>query len=194
MVSTRALTAADIERMGVAGERLELIDEIPREKPGVSLRHGEIEIRLSSPLHLHVDRQGLGQVYPSDTQFTVLRDPDKILIPDLAFVRADRLPPEADRWHIAPFAPDLAVEVVSPSESDASVGEKVALYQRGGVPLVWVVVPPPRVVIVHRLGMAPMTLREGDILDGGDVVLGFRLPVADIFRVAKTTVGRRSLG
>jgi Uma2 family endonuclease len=181
MVSTRPLTAADVEQMGKAGERMELIDGVLREKQPVSQRHGEIEIRISSPLHMFVDRNGLGRVYPSDTQFVVLRDPDKILIPDVAFVRAARLRPEAERWRMAPYPPDLAVEVVSPNDSAREVAEKLDLYDRAGVPLVWVVRPPRRAVEVRPHGRPPFTLGEGDTLDGGDVVPGFRLLVADIF-------------
>jgi len=181
MVATRHLTAEDVERMGSAGERMELIDGVLREKEGVSLRHGEIELEISGPLRAHVKRHGLGRVYPSDTQFIVLRDPDKILIPDVAFVRADRLPPESERWRIAPFAPDLAVEVMSPHDSYEEVAEKVELYRRAGVPLLWLVQPRRRAVEVHPLGRESRLLREGDVLDGGDVIPEFRLPVADIF-------------
>ena len=182
MATTRLLTAKDIERMGSDGERMELIDGVLREKKGVSQRHGEIELQISVPLYTHVMQGGLGRVYPSDTQFTVLHNPDKILIPDVAFVRAARLPPEGERWHIAPFAPDLAVEVVSPNDNSDEVNEKVGLYQRAGVPLIWVILPPPRVVDVYVLGQPPKRLGEGDTLDGGDVIPDFRLPVADIFR------------
>ena len=104
MLATRQKTREDVERMGAAGERMELIDGELREKGGASQRNGEIEIRLILPLGAHVLGSGLGEIYPSDTQFTVLHDPDKILIPDVAFVRADRLPPENERWRIAPFA------------------------------------------------------------------------------------------
>jgi Uma2 family endonuclease len=182
MVTTHPLTAADIERMGSAGERMELIDGVLREKPGVSLRHGGIELRMSSPLDTHVMRNRLGRVYPSETQFRIFSDPEIIRIPDLAFVRADRLPSETERWHIAPFAPDLAVEVVSPTDSFNDVAEKIAQYQRAGVPLVWLVVPRQRAVVVYRLGEPQVTIHEGDVLDGGDVIPGFRLPVAEIFR------------
>ena len=182
MVATRPLTVEDVERMGSAGERMELIDGVLREKEGVSQRHGEIEIQLTIPLGSHVLANGLGRIYPSDTQFVVLRDPDKILIPDLAFVRADRLPPESERWQIAPFAPDLAVEVISPNDSYDEVADKVDLYHQAGVPLVWLIHPRRRAVVVHPLGQPASTLFEGDILDGGEVVRGFRLPVADLFR------------
>ena len=105
-----------------------------------------------------------------------------IVIPDLAFVRADRVPPEDERWHIAPFAPDLAVEVISPNDRYVEVMEKVERYARAGVPLVWLVDPRRRVVEVHALGQPPLTLHESDTLDGGDVLPGFALLVADIFR------------
>lgn len=182
MATTRTMTAADIERMGSAGERLELIDGIPRKKPPVSQRHGEIEAQLFAPLAWYVWAQGLGRVYPSDTQFTVQRDPDKILIPDVAFVRAERLAPAEERWHITPYPPDLAVEVVSPNDPFDEVMEKIELYRQAGVPLVWLVLPRRRAVLVYAQGQEPRTLGETDELDGGEVIPGFRLPVAELFR------------
>lgn len=182
MVATRPLTREDLERMGSAGERMELIDGELREKAGVSQRHGEIEMRISVPLGSHVYERNLGELYPSDTQFTVARDPDKILIPDLAFVRVDRVPPEGERWRIAGHAPDLAVEVISPNDSYDAVLEKIELYQQAGVPLVWLVHPRRKAVVVYPLGQPPRTLFETDILDGGDILPGFALPVAEIFR------------
>jgi Uma2 family endonuclease len=181
-VTTPLLSAEDIVRMGSQGERMELIDGVPREKEGVSGRHGEIEVQLTIPLGSHVLENQLGRIYPSDTQFKILRDPDIIHIPDLAFVRADRLPLEAERWHIMPLAPDLAVEVVSPNDRYEEVLEKIERYHRAGVLLVWLVQPRRRAIEVHPLGQPAYLLREGDVLDGGDVVPGFRLPVADVFR------------
>jgi Uma2 family endonuclease len=182
MVATRQLTAEDVERMGSAGERHELIDGELRKKEPVSQRHAEIEIELILPLGSHVRANGLGRIYTPDTQFTVLHDPDKILIPDVAFVRAERIPPEEKRWHIAPHAPDLAVEVISPNDTFDEVMRKVDLYQQGGVLLVWLIHPRRRAVIVFPLDQPSYTLREGDVLDGGDVVPGFQLPVAELFK------------
>jgi Uma2 family endonuclease len=112
----------------------------------------------------------------------VSRDPDKILIPDLAFVRADRLPPEGERWRIAGHAPDLDVEVISPNDSYDMVVENVEWYQQAGVPLVWLVHPRRTAVTVYPLGQSAVILFEGEILDGGEVLPGFALPVAEIFR------------
>ncbi|MDP9363937.1 MAG: Uma2 family endonuclease [Chloroflexota bacterium] len=109
-------------------------------------------------------------------------EPDTVVAPDVAFVRAERLPSPSERRGFSPVVPDLAVEVVSPSDRQAKVDEKVALYLAAGVPLLWVAYPRRRVVRVHRPGREPVELGEGDVLDGEDVLPGFRLPVADVFR------------
>ncbi len=77
---------------------------------------------------------------------------------------------------------DLAVEVVSPNDRPAEIAEKVAFYLEHGVPLVWVAYPRPRHVVVHRPGQPPRTFGADDTLDGEEIVPGFRLPVAEVFR------------
>ncbi len=81
----------------------------------------------------------------------------------------------------APYAPDFAVEVISPSNRLVEILEKVALYGRAGAPLVWLVDPRAHSVTVYVAGQEPRTQREGDTLDGGEVIPGFHLPVAAIF-------------
>jgi Uma2 family endonuclease len=181
MVTVHPLTVADVERMGSTGERMELIDGVLREKEPMGGWHGEAEAEIFGPLHAYVKRHGLGRVYPSDTQFKILREPDIIHIPDIAVVRADRLPPREARKSVMPLAPDLVVEVISPNDRSAAVMEKIERYERAGVPLIWLVDERRRTVEVRALGQPPRLLREGDVLDGGAVVPGFRLPVADIF-------------
>jgi Uma2 family endonuclease len=182
MVVTPIMTAEAIERMGTKGERLELVNGVITEKEPMGARHGETEIRLILPLGLHVLGKGLGEIYPSDTQFKIQLDPEIIHIPDIAFVRADRLPPREARTGPLPLAPDLAVEVISPNDRYVEVMEKVERYLRAGVGLVWLVDPWRRAVEVHALGRPPRVLRESDTLDGGEVLPGFTLAVAEIFQ------------
>jgi len=80
-----------------------------------------------------------------------------------------------------PMAPDLAVEVLSPSDRMADALAKVAMYLQAGTPLVWLVNPVTRTVVDFRAEMDPLTLSESDTLDGGDILPGFRVPVAEIF-------------
>ncbi len=182
MATTRLITAEDLEEMGSDSKRFELDEGMLREKDVMGLQHGEIQIEISSTLHVHVRHNQLGRVYPSDTHFVLYRNPDRVVMPDISFVRADRVPPDGERGGFAQFAPDFVVEVVSPSDRRIEVLEKIRLYERAGVPLIWLVQPPSRSVTVYALGQEPRTLHEGDILDGGDVIPGFTLAMADIFR------------
>lgn len=181
MATTRLLTVEDLEALGSEAERYELIEGVLRERVPMGGRHGVIEVRILVPLSTWAEPRRLGTVFPSDTHSVILRNPDVTLISDVAFVRAERLPPEAIGEGFVPVPPDLAVEVVSPSDRPGEVQEKIEQYLAAGVPLVWRVDPHRRTVTVHTPGQPPVTLGEGDTLDGGQVVPGFTLPVADIF-------------
>ncbi len=80
-----------------------------------------------------------------------------------------------------PVVPDLAIEIVSPTNMSRQVMDKVRRYLAAGVPLVWVARSPRRTVTVYEPGTEPRILGEGEVLDGGDVLPGFRLAVADLF-------------
>lgn len=145
--------------------------------------HGSVTTRLSLALAGHVVAHGLGEVFDSSTQYILRRDPPLILVPDLSFVDGTRLPegvPEHDAEDEV-FAPDLAVEVLSPSNTMSEINRKLAAYLGHGVRLVWVVDPPERSVVVYGTGPTVCWLGEADTLDGGDVVRGFSTPVAAMF-------------
>ncbi len=72
--------------------------------------------------------------------------------------------------------------MVSPSDRPAEVAEKVALYLAAGVPLVWVLLVGPETIAVHRPGREPTVLNTEDVVEGGDVLPGFRLRVSELFR------------
>ncbi len=75
-------------------------------------------------------------------------------------------------------APDLTVEVLSPTNRAGEMGRKIVDYLTHGVREVWVVDPEARTIIVHQPGAVPRLLRGGDVLDGGDVIPGFSVPLA----------------
>ncbi|HEV3457865.1 MAG TPA: Uma2 family endonuclease [Thermoanaerobaculia bacterium] len=149
--------------------------------------HGDAVSRLLVALGQHVYAQDLGTLFSESTGFVLERGPDTVLCPDIAFVAKQRLPAGGPGWTFPELAPDLAVEVLSPSDRPREVRAKVAQYLRLGVRCVWVFQPEQRRVQVHARGAGPgsqittVVLGEGDVLEGGEVLPGFRYPLASLF-------------
>jgi len=179
--TTRLVTADDLFAMPDDDHRYDLVrGRLYRMSPAGG-EHGEIELELGAEVRNHVKARGLGKTYGAETGFILTRDPDTVLAPDVAFVRADRLPPREERIGFMPVVPDLVVEVVSPSNSEPDMADKVKDYLDAGVSLVVVVRPRPRTITLHAPGLPARVLGEGDVLDFGDVLPGLRLAVTDIF-------------
>jgi len=112
--------------------------------------------------------------------FKSLDGRDTVRGPDVAFVAKARAPQGLPEDYV-PFAPDLAVEVISPNDLVYEVEEKVDEYLRAGTRLVWVISPRSKTVIVHtKEGVTAYDVNG--TLDGGDVLPDFKLPVTAIFR------------
>lgn len=179
-VRTFRLTAEELSYLPPEEGRSELVaGEIVREPPPGE-EHGWLAAGLLGDLVLFVRARRLGRVY-SECGFVLGRDPDTVRAPDAAFVSAERVATVVRRGPYFEGAPDLAVEVVSPGDSRAEVASKVREYLAAGGRAVWVVDPRRRSITVHRADAAPHTLGTSDVLDGGDVLPGFRLPVRDVF-------------
>ena len=144
-------------------------------------RHGRVAGRILRRVGNHVEAAQLGETYAAETGFIIERDPDTVRGADVTFVARHRLALITNEEKHIPFAPDLAVEVRSPRDRDAAVEDKVKLWLAAGCRLVWTVDPDHRTVVIHRRGAEPVTLRESDEIDGGDVIPGFRCRVADFF-------------
>jgi Uma2 family endonuclease len=135
---------------------------------------------LAAALHAFAQRGRLGRTL-INTAFVLARDPDTVRVPDLAFVSHARLPRGGLSDSILHDAPDLAIEVLSPSNRAGEVRAKVADYLAANGRAVWVVDPRRRTVAVHVPAQGPRKLTEEDELEGGEVLPGFRLPVCDLF-------------
>ncbi len=108
-------------------------------------------------------------------------DPGRVRFPDVSFTRRDRLPDgKAGRVH-SRVVPDLLVEVVSPNDNATELKIKVREFLHAGVPLFWVVTPASRDIEVFRADGTGALLKEGNTLDGGDILPGFSCPVAAVF-------------
>lgn len=143
--------------------------------------HGRAATNLVFLLSLHVRPRGMGWVFCDGVGYQLLQLPRTVRVPDLSYVRADRLPREGIGPGLMKLAPDLAVEVLSPSESASDIGEKLDDYRMSGTPLVWVVDPVRRTVMVVSSDAPFQLLREGDTLVGSDVIPGFSCAVDEVF-------------
>jgi len=180
MVATKRMTAEEFAVLPDDGWRWELIEGVPVRTPPPGVKHGRLGRVLVIALDRFVAPRGLGEVL-GDVGVLFERDPDLVRAPDVAFVRAERLPPWSEGGYLT-VPPDLAVEVVSPSDRPAAVAEKIAYYLAHGVPVVWAVDPAPPRVAIHRPGRARLLLGPADTLEGEGPLAGFRLPLSDLFR------------
>jgi Uma2 family endonuclease len=176
------MTADELLAMPDDGFVYELIKgELIKVSPPPGHEHGLIAMNIAGLLYEYVKKNGLGNVYAAETGFLLEQDPDTVRAPDAAFVRRERIQkagPVKGYW-IGP--PDLAVEVISPSDTVGRIEGKVAKWLESGTNLVWVVSPKMRTVTVYRSLTEIVVLTEKDMLDGGDVVPGFQIKITEIF-------------
>lgn len=178
--TTQLYTAEDLWQMPT-DQPWELWEGELKKVPGAGAEASSIAGTIFALLFPHVRTANLGMLTTADGTYILARDPDTVLVPDVAFVRWERLPGRTRPRGYAPVPPDLAIEVRSPSDRPKDIADKLEHYRRAGVPLVWWVDPARRTVAVYRDGQLAAELGEGDELDGGDVLPGLRLPVAEIF-------------
>jgi len=181
MTTTLLMTADELERLPDDDHRYVLLrGELIRMSP-TGGSHGQMTVRFIRWLDTFVADHDLGVVY-TETGFVLEEDPDVVLAPDVAFVRAERVPTGAAHDRFLRITPDLAVEVVSPSDSSQFVQEKVMTYLDAGVPLVVEVHPRRRTLTVWDNNRQGRILTTNDAFESGDLLPGFSLPVAELFR------------
>lgn len=177
----RAVTADEILHLPDDGFRYELVKGDVRKMTPAGFDHGAIVANLTAPLQQHVKSHGLGVVCGAETGFKLSSDPDTVRAPDVAFVRRERIPGSGRPTGFWPGPPDLAVEVLSPSDTIFAIDEKVAAWLAAGAAGVWVVNPSRRTVTIHRADGTARILSEAETLEADDVVPGFSLPLTELF-------------
>jgi Uma2 family endonuclease len=173
-------TEEDVVQIHDREKRLyELVDGVLVEKV-MGYYESYLAILLARLLGNFVAERNLGIVAGSDGLMRLF--PGLIRIPDISFVSWARLPGgRLSREPIADFAPDLAVEVLSPSNTRQEMERKLRDYFTAGVRLVWYVDPPSRTLTVYTAADQSRLLRQTDTLDGGSVLPGFSLPLQQLF-------------
>jgi Uma2 family endonuclease len=179
--ATQPITAQELSQLP-RGNRYALVKGELRKMPPAGGEHGGIAMHVGASLYQAVTAQHLGRVYAAETGFLLATNPDTVLAPDAAFVRSDRLTQMTDVVGFIPTAPDLVVEVISPSDTYTEVEEKVALWLLHGTRMVVTVNPRRRSVTVYRPDRPVLFLSEQDELSGDDVVPGWSIRVQDLFR------------
>jgi len=174
------MSVAEFDRLEEPDELNYELDEgklVVRTKPRPL--HNRIVIRLTFDLQAFVRSHPVGEVFNSDNFFVL--GPNIKRAPDVSFLRAERstqLDPNAD----IPGAPDLAVEVVSPSDTVAAMRRKIRQYFTAGALCVRVVYPETREVEIWRDGAKPQViLQETDLLEAPDLLPGFSVRVGALF-------------
>ncbi len=177
--ATSLMTAEDLMANPVPNKRTELVAGrlVVHEPPGYL--HGATAGRLLLAIGIHARTHSLGIILAAETGFTLFRNPDTVRAPDVAFIRSARVPAQAPAGY-AEFAPDLAVEVLSPSDRAGQVLAKVGDWLNAGAALVWIVDPVRRVARVYRADGSESILGADDSLDGEDVLPGFSVTVASM--------------
>ncbi len=181
LARTKPITAEDLPSVAPDDQPCELVAGTLVCEPPPGQAHGWVAATILGRLFEHVRRHRLGRVYTAETGFVLAREPDSVRCPDAAFVSAARLTEEARRSLYFEGAPNLAVEVLSPSNTGQQISEKVQDYLAAGTQAVWVVDPRQETVTVHLSDGERTTLGPSDTLNGAPALPGFHLPVTEIF-------------
>jgi Uma2 family endonuclease len=178
MATTHLVTAEELLEMG-GDAPYELWEGVLKEVSPSSSRSSEIALEIGSAILAFVKSRRLGHVTGEGGGYILGNNPYTVVAPDVGYYRGD---PAPDRGFY-PMPPDLAVEVISPTDRRADIAQKQRLYAQAGVPLVWWVDPELRTVTVHQPGQEPTVIDESGTLDGGDILPGFELDVKTIFAI-----------
>jgi Uma2 family endonuclease len=176
-----SMTAEEFLEYSVPDAKAELVRGELRVTPPQGGPHGTAASNLIFMLAMHVRQHALGRAFVDGIGYELVRLPRTVRVPDGSFVRADRLPESGIGPGLLKLAPDLAIEVLSPSETASELEEKVDDYLVSGTPLIWVVDPVRRTVMVVSTDAPVRYLHEVDTVDGANVIPGFSCLVADIF-------------
>ena len=178
-MSTKTLiTEEEFMRLPMDGCKYELVEGEIKVSPA-GMEHEGIGALLIHLLAQHVRNSRLGRVYGSSVGYKL--PSGNIRSPDVSFVRTERLPGGRSPRGFGDFAPDLAVEILSPGDDQRDVADKIGEYLKWAVPLVWLIDPEKQTVTVYRSLTDVRVLEASDELDGEDVIPGFRCSISDLF-------------
>jgi Uma2 family endonuclease len=177
--TTHLMTAYELLRLPDDRQLHELIKGELLTMSPLGAEQGVVTMNLSFLLGQYVRPRKLGVLLAGDTGFKLESDPDTVLAPDIAFIRSGRVGALSRGYYLG--APDLVVEVLSAGDRKGKVEEKTARWLSLGALAVWLVNPKTRTVDVRLSSGERKLFMNDDLLTDDTIVMGFRVPVSEIF-------------
>jgi Uma2 family endonuclease len=174
------ITAADLADMGDIGPYELVRGELVPMTPTAGM-HGRCETLLTLAIGGFVKEHNLGEVWGGEVGIFTHRNPDTVRGADLLYITRERITPDIGSGFLT-IAPDLIVEITSPNDRWLENITKLQEYFSIGVRLVWIVVPETKTVYAYKSVTDVRGFNENDTLTGDDVIPGFSIQVAKIFR------------
>jgi len=163
------------------GNEFELIEGELVMSPRASLKHGSIAVKISAALVNFVKPKKLGVVLDSSTGFRMKSG--NVRSPDVSFISKERLiDMKGLSKEFFKGAPDLAIEILSPSDTMEKIHRKIIEFFENGTKILWLINPEEEIVLVYHSPRPDKLLQSHDYFDGEDVVPGFSLQVAELFQ------------
>jgi Uma2 family endonuclease len=179
-IPAKIVTAAELENYSDE-MRYELANGELATMPFEGGQHGRITAIIGFILKRHVKENQLGVVYAAETGFLLTRDPDTVLAPDVAFVSRSRVDGIEDEVKFIPFAPDLAIEVLSPSDRFTRTEKKAFAWIEHDTKLVLLVDPESKRVHSIRSKRSIVVHELEETIDCSDAVSGWQLKIREVF-------------
>lgn len=177
----KPISVDDFYEIAFEGFRGELVEGELRETMPTSILHGIIAGRIAIILGFFVLQNKLGEVLTAETGFRLFTDKKTVRVPDISFLSNEKLAGIKNVNKFYEGTPDLAIEVISLSETYSDVQSKLEDYLSAGVKMVWIIRPENKTVTSYRALSDFKTLRENEELNGEDVLPNFKCKLADIF-------------
>lgn len=162
------------------GVLCELIDGVLVEKT-MGWLESVVAMQLVYFLHCYLKDNPLGEVIGPDGPVRVVPK-QQMRLPDVSFIRFDRLTPAAYKQKVCPVTPDLAVEILSAGNTAAEIDRKLVEYFAGGTQLAWIIDHEQRRAAIYTSPDKFTSIDENGILNGGDVLPGFSVLLSELLR------------
>lgn len=180
-VAAQPLSAEDLFNMPDNGGRNELLDGELLPMSPINMRHMQVSGRIYHLLQTFLDKHPLG-VAGQELGCILARDPDVVLAPDVLFIRFPRIAAGPLPEKFFDGAPDIAVEVLSPSDTWQEIETKALKYVNHGTSLAWIINPRTQTVTIYKPGPFTLLLKITDTISGESTLPGFSAPLTDFFR------------